>query len=130
MTAPEVPATNDPVAVARNTLSYAATALEASADNGDQYCASQIRAALAEVPADEGTLRQRVVSLALTACESGDAIWVAEAEELADAFVPFIESELQKARSGGWRRGWVAREPYVDAYYLDHQEPNPFEEES
>lgn len=34
------------VPVARNTLSYAATALGASADNGDRYCAQQIREAL------------------------------------------------------------------------------------
>jgi flagellar biosynthesis/type III secretory pathway protein FliH len=31
----------------RHTLEYAATALEASSDNGDRYCAAQIRARLA-----------------------------------------------------------------------------------
>ena len=33
-----------------NTLSYAATALEASADNGDRYAARQIRDYLAALP--------------------------------------------------------------------------------
>jgi hypothetical protein len=32
--------------VNRNAVSYAATALEASSDNGDRYCASQLRDAL------------------------------------------------------------------------------------
>lgn len=40
----------DLVPVPRDTLSYAATALEGSADNGDQYCAKQIRDALADTP--------------------------------------------------------------------------------
>ena len=33
-----------------HTLEYAATALEASSDNGDQYCAHQIREHLAAAP--------------------------------------------------------------------------------
>lgn len=37
-----------PAGLSRKTLSYAATALEASDDNGDRYCARQIREHLAE----------------------------------------------------------------------------------
>ena len=38
----------------RHTLQYAATALEASSDNGDRYCATQIRARLAADKAASG----------------------------------------------------------------------------
>lgn len=37
---------DDMVPVPRNTLTYAMTALDASSDNGDRYCAQQIREAL------------------------------------------------------------------------------------
>lgn len=102
-----------------------------------------------EVPADEGTLQERLFALRESSWPEvqprvqrapnmrGDDAYVDRRDDERGAIEGFIEealplfaTELQKARAGGWTRGWVDREPYVDAYYADHQEPNPFEEES
>lgn len=56
--------TDDMIPVPRNSLSYAITALEASSDNGDRYCAMQLREAmfpgLKELMAERQELRREL----------------------------------------------------------------------